>query len=564
MIGETYTIAVAAFDGADALLPNEVVPGVSWRWEVDGEANVISPEGILTTGTAAGSFTAKAILQGGGQELVAQVPFEVSPGPLASIMGLPELVEIPAGGTASWSIRAADEHGNSIAGTTITWSMLNDAGDIDGASGDFVASTLAKDYGGSIHLTATSGDVAVEKTMAVSVGPGPLAQLVWAPKSVSLNGGMPQQFRAKAGDEFGNEVTGANFVWQATTGGTIDGSGLYTAGNDAGAFTESVELSISLDGVELSGTSSVEIVQQRISYFSNTRLFIGQPFDFTQHLYIIPFPGGEPQLVLAREATSTYLSWLPNGQEFLLGETGLHGGIDMYLRDGAKVTRIIENTLTEQATSPVVSPDGTKIAFTVFQPSPASGNDIFIVDIDGTNRIRVTNIPGIHERVTAWSPDGNWLAFGAAPPRSADDELWKVSIDGAQRIQLTDVGADHWGANWSPNGKRIVFTSDRGGRFAIYTMDTDGGSVARLTSDTQYFDYSPHWSSDGARIVFESNRTGSMEVWVMDADGANLEQVTNSPKSNSSADWVPVQTGLDISDADLELLKKLDPLIAQP
>ena len=95
--------------------------------------------------------------------------------------------------------------------------------------------------------------------------------------------------------------------------------------------------------------------------------------------------------------------------------------------------------------------------------------------------------------------------------------------------------------SWSPDGKRIAFTSDRKGdfeNFEIYVMDADGGNQQKLTENRVY-DWSPSWSPDGERIAFVSYRDNNKaEIYVMDADGGNQQNLTNNPHGDFGPAWL--------------------------
>ena len=88
---------------------------------------------------------------------------------------------------------------------------------------------------------------------------------------------------------------------------------------------------------------------------------------------------------------------------------------------------------------------------------------------------------------------------------------------------------------------RIAFVSDRDGNFEIYVMDADGGNQHRLTNNRHAMTCLPSWSPDGKRIVFFSDRDGhphvipgwfTSEIYVMDADGGNQQKLTNNPNDD--------------------------------
>lgn len=90
----------------------------------------------------------------------------------------------------------------------------------------------------------------------------------------------------------------------------------------------------------------------------------------------------------------------------------------------------------------------------------------------------------------------------------------------------------------SPDGKMLVFTSERVGWWKIWTMNLETKQTNQLTHESSA-DYSPAWSPDGKQIVFISSRDGNQEVYVMNKDGSNKVNITKSSTAEVMPYWSP-------------------------
>ena len=114
-----------------------------------------------------------------------------------------------------------------------------------------------------------------------------------------------------------------------------------------------------------------------------------------------------------------------------------------------------------------------------------------------------------------------------------------IDADGGNRQNLTNNDRTDEDPSWSPDGKRIAFTSLKGGRKRdIYVMDANGDNPRNLTNHPDR-DWNPSWSPDGKRIAFVSNRTRDLnrDIYVMDADGRNVRNLTNHPDDDENPAW---------------------------
>jgi WD40 repeat protein len=121
----------------------------------------------------------------------------------------------------------------------------------------------------------------------------------------------------------------------------------------------------------------------------------------------------------------------------------------------------------------------------------------------------------------------------------SSDEIYVMDANGANQTRLTNNAAHDLRPNWSPDGTKIAFDSNRDGNFEIYVMNADGTNQIRLTTHLAH-DYSPAWSPDGAQIAFTSERDGNAEIYVMNADGTDQTRLTNNVAGDFDPDWQPL------------------------
>ena len=232
--------------------------------------------------------------------------------------------------------------------------------------------------------------------------------------------------------------------------------------------------------------------------------------------------------------------------------------------DGARARLLLRN-----AYAPAWSPDGSRLVFV----SRRSGDEeIYVAKADGTGVRRLTTLPG-PDLGPAWSTDGRRLAW------SRRAEIWTMSATGAAKRRLVakaKVWHEHHSPAWhrstlvysstrvsafntelfrapakrltftkgsdgvlgddsmpdfTPDGRRIVFTSNRDQQGEIYVMNANGSAQKRLTRRVGD-DWAPDVSPDGTRIAF-TQLPGT--IWTMNANGSGLKKLTRG----MDVDWRP-------------------------
>ena len=194
---------------------------------------------------------------------------------------------------------------------------------------------------------------------------------------------------------------------------------------------------------------------------------------------------------------------------------------------------------------PSWSPDGKRIVFTSTEAKDIERKrpQIYVMDADGKNRRRLSNrFIKDAEWHPAWSPDGKRIAYTSSGAMDTAGGFWRIYVidaDGKNRQILSDDAVDDRQPSWSPDSKRIAFVSWRDGfGKGIYVMDADGKNQKRLTDNLSH-EWEASWSPDGQRIAFVSHRDENTDIYVIDADGGNQRRLTRNPAPDTNPSWSP-------------------------
>ena len=156
---------------------------------------------------------------------------------------------------------------------------------------------------------------------------------------------------------------------------------------------------------------------------------------------------------------------------------------------------------------------------------------LYILDLASGKRTLTSYRPGVNSGAV-FSPDGKSILLGMSQGSGSAD-IYKIDLNGKIITRLTNgpAGAINVEPSLNPEGTKVAFSSERGGRPMIYVMNIDGSGVKRLTFDGAY-NSSPTWSPDGKKIAFAGQAENHFDIFVMNADGSGLTRVTSVKKSN--------------------------------
>ena len=181
---------------------------------------------------------------------------------------------------------------------------------------------------------------------------------------------------------------------------------------------------------------------------------------------------------------------------------------------------------------PAFSPDGRQVAFAATAPG-ANSQDIFLMNVDGTNLRRLTTHPDIDTTPT-WSPGGNQIAFTSN--RTGRPQVYVMNIDGSgtYRLPIPDAEVDR--ATWAPSPyNEIAYAARNGPGYDIKIHELSTGTTRQLTF-SEGTNESPAYSPSGRHLAFTSTRSGLVQVFTIGRDGNGLRQITRTG-NNQTPDW---------------------------
>jgi Tol biopolymer transport system component len=266
----------------------------------------------------------------------------------------------------------------------------------------------------------------------------------------------------------------------------------------------------------------------------------------------------------------------------IIFQSNFDGDNEIYLISGMDIKKLTDNSWDDEY--PLWSPDGKKIAF---MANPEGNYDIFIMNSDGSAITPLTSFSS-DEKTLAWFPDGRSIVYtrevkkfirkelslfridihskktkriipgynkGHAIPHVSPAEPlltftakkmigWDVAVYDMdeQKVTYLDEGGKTCRARFSPDGKKLVYVSNKEDKKGeIFTMNPDGSQKARLTERNETYDYFPCWSPDGQYIAFNSSHqgdhNGDWKLFILEMKSRKISLLFDSPGNDVFPDW---------------------------
>ena len=307
-------------------------------------------------------------------------------------------------------------------------------------------------------------------------------------------------------------------------------------------------------------------------------VIFGRTGDGDDQTLVVPVEGGPVRRLAAEVKGNQHANLAPDGVKIGYDVHVGGGEATVWVQDSAGATprQLTTENLENINAAYLWSPDSRYI---VYLSRRTGTSDIWIVDVTTgeqrqlTNDIRDDNTP-------RWSPDGKWMAF--ISDRGGQTDLWLMPVEGGNATRLTNDRAVEFNPRWtpdgtsitygqasveselvlqplgggeprvllalsgysipsgdlSPDGKTILYASDRSGNNDIWSVPVAGGEPAVFAA-SPVLDDNPKYSPDGSRVLFRSARSGANDLWVVPAAGGEARQVTSDAADEGSYAWSP-------------------------
>lgn len=176
-----------------------------------------------------------------------------------------------------------------------------------------------------------------------------------------------------------------------------------------------------------------------------------------------------------------------------------------------------------------LSPDGSRIVF----PAPGAGGetDVWMIDIEGTNLVNLTQSTGLREVTPSFTRDGEAVLFSAGQPGedvvAGPAPLMRLDLETGETRTVLDLGSRIVGAREASDG-RIYFTHNNAqDNRNVARFDPERGEVVMLTRHDAS-DHGVFPSPDGNRLSFATYRWGDSEIYLMNPDGSDKHNLTRT------------------------------------
>lgn len=531
--GERQSLTPSAFDSLGNPIPN-----VSFTWSASPEAGEILDDGTFIAGPEVGNFSDAVTVQYEhlGKTVSTLVPVEVVFGELDSIVIEPSSVNLRVNNRLDFRVIARDRQGHVLPDPDIDWDPLRVGIDEVLAGGEFRAGevpTIGEEE--LVHVRVSVDRSTLTTTISGNISAGVLDRVDVTASVPQVAVGSSVELSASGFDRFGNplELDSVEWLLVSEEFGQITENGVFTPSGAA----------VSANGPVVTAIGEFERVQS----FTDVRLDILPGIATSIVLNplsdSIPVGAANPFSALVIDDFGNVISGLQVEWSASSGGTMTETGVFIAGFETGEFTDAITarlpagtsgNTTDLVAMADIVVRDRSS-NFLAVEVSNFTDSGIILIDlISGAIRPlseELDDNEGV-EISPSWSPDGKRVAYSS--DISGTMQVYDVDIETGDVRQLVDDPTGSGMPSISPDGSKLAFVITAGNNWQVYVADmpvpdSEGKitpiireQATKISTDDSVQNLLPIWSPDGTKIAFTTSRSArDVDVKVAPADGSS-------------------------------------------
>lgn len=484
----------------------------------------------------------------GSQTLKRSISGTITTGILDLVEVTASLDQVTVGAEVTFSATGYDRFGNELPLESVEWELVDSSYGEVTADGVFTPSGAAVTATGPLLIAIGELDrVQSLADIELDVLPGIATGISLSPQFGSIPVGASNPFLALVVDEFGNVIEGIDVEWSANGGGTVNDTGIFSAGFETGEFLTAITATLPA-GASGNLTEITASADMTIRDRSSNMLAIEVSNETDAGIILIDLVSAAilplSEELDTNDGVELAPAWWPDGSRlaYVSDVSGTLQIYDIEIETG-DIRQLVD--IPDGSALPAISPDGTQIAFVIPKdinwqlyvadmPQPDAEGNIVPITLDDATKL--SDNDDVQNLLPWWSPDGTKILFTIS--RSVTDvDINVVLADGSSAPELISVrGLSVFG--WSDDGEFILAVDNQSaGGQSLVVLDSETGDVVGLIP-LPFQAFLAAWGPDNSEAAVIDRITGAL--WLLNADGSSLRQAVGSAFVPRRVSWRPI------------------------